>query len=109
MTHSTAPNPFLCLHPSDNVLVARAQVAEGTEVMFEHGTMRLVQTIALAHKVARADINAGDVILKYGMPIGVATADIAAGTHVHVHNIRSAYTATHMLQDADGLSSGQSK
>lgn len=36
------------------------------------------------------------------MPIGIATRAIAAGEHVHVHNIRSAYTATHALQDADG-------
>ena len=34
-------------------------------------------------------------------PIGVATADIPLGAHVHVHNVRSAYTATHLVQDAE--------
>ena len=35
-------------------------------------------------------IAAGDVVVKYGSPIGRASADIAAGTHVHTHNVASA-------------------
>ncbi len=38
-------------------------------------------------------------ILKYGAPIGVATQAIAAGAHVHVHNMRSDYTPTYHLED----------
>ncbi|MFZ4533236.1 MAG: SAF domain-containing protein, partial [Alsobacter sp.] len=34
---------------------------------------------------------------KYGAPIGVATAAIAPGAHVHVHNVVSAYTPTYTL------------
>ena len=56
----------------------------------------------MAHKIARSAIACGETILKYGMPIGVATAPIAAGEHVHIHNIRSAYTPSVALQDADG-------
>lgn len=100
--------PFLLLHEADNVLVARADAEAGLEVRLESGPVRLSRPIPMAHKIARHDIAAGARILKYGMPIGIATEDIAAGAHVHVHNIRSAYTATHMLQDADGLSAGVS-
>jgi hypothetical protein len=39
-------------------------------------------------------------VLKYGAPIGSATADIAPGAHVHVHNMMSDYTPTHHLLDA---------
>lgn len=109
MTTSASSGPFLCLNPSDNVLVARASVPEGTQVQLEQGMVTLARVIPLAHKIARLDIKAGDQILKYGMPIGIATTDIAAGTHVHVHNIRSAYTPTHALQDADGITTGVSK
>ena len=56
----------------------------------------------MAHKVARFPIFSGDKIIKYGAPIGVATADIAAGAHVHVHNIRSDYTPTYTLDAARG-------
>ncbi len=94
--------PFLLLHPDDNVLVARATVPEGTAVTLDSGTVHLTQLIPMAHKIARGPIMAGDTIRKYGMPIGIATADIAPGAHVHVHNIRSGYTASVVLQDADG-------
>ncbi|WP_353471582.1 UxaA family hydrolase [Salipiger sp. H15] len=103
-TRSAMIGPFLLLSPQDNVLVARANAPEGTGVPLEGGAVTLSRLIPLAHKIARHDIAAGDRILKYGMPIGIATEPIPAGAHVHVHNIRSAYTPTHMLQDADGLS-----
>ncbi|OWV42695.1 hydrolase [Mameliella alba] len=98
--------PFLLLHETDNVLVARQAAPEGLEVTLEGRTVTLSRVIPLAHKIARHDIAEGDKILKYGMPIGVATQAIAAGEHVHVHNIRSDYTPTHALQDADGVSAG---
>ncbi|RID91090.1 hypothetical protein D2N39_14415 [Gemmobacter lutimaris] len=101
--------PFLLLHDADNVLVARANAPEGLEVGLESGPVRLTRPIPMAHKIARHAIAAGEAILKYGMPIGIATQDIAPGAHVHIHNIRSAYTATHALQDADGISAGVSR
>ena len=39
------------------------------------------------HKYARRAIRAGENVVKYGMPIGHATCDIAPGEHVHVHNV----------------------
>ena len=41
------------------------------------------------HKYALRDIAKGEEIVKYGYPIGVATADIAKGEHVHSHNMRT--------------------
>ncbi|MEY4984069.1 MAG: hypothetical protein RIR62_2335 [Pseudomonadota bacterium] len=101
-----ATGPFLLLHPADNTLVARANAPEGTGVMTEAGMVRLPRAIPMAHKIARRPIGAGETVLKYGLPIGIATADIAPGDHVHVHNIRSAYTPSVVLQDADGLGKG---
>ena len=37
-----------------------------------------------------ADIAAGQQIIEYGQPVGIATRDIRQGDHVHVHNVRSA-------------------
>ena len=100
--------PFLLLSEKDNVLVARANAPEGLSVTLESGPVTLTRAIPMAHKIARHAIAEGDTILKYGMPIGIATAGVAAGEHVHIHNIRSAYTATISLQDADGVSAGVS-
>lgn len=39
------------------------------------------------HKYAIRPIADGENVIKYGMPIGRATCDIAVGDHVHVHNV----------------------
>ncbi|SHM26080.1 UxaA family hydrolase [Roseibium suaedae] len=97
--------PFLLLSDEDNVLVAMRHVKAGSSIDIEGITVSLALDIPLAHKIARRDIAEGETVRKYGMPIGVATAAIAQGEHVHVHNIRSAYTPTYALQDADGRDS----
>ena len=41
------------------------------------------------HKYALRDIAKGENIIKYGNPIGHATADIKKGEHVHTHNVKT--------------------
>ena len=41
------------------------------------------------HKYAIKDIPLGENIIKYGNPIGHATADIKKGEHVHTHNMKT--------------------
>ena len=41
------------------------------------------------HKYALRDIKRGEDVIKYGNPIGHATCDIAAGEHVHTHNLKT--------------------
>ena len=45
--------------------------------------------IADGHKYAVCDIAKGEKVIKYGMPIGHATADIKKGEHVHTHNLKT--------------------
>jgi hypothetical protein len=45
--------------------------------------------IALCHKFALRPIAAGEQVVKYGEPIGRAQYAIAAGEHVHTHNLAS--------------------
>ena len=49
--------------------------------------------VPAGHKIALADIKKGEAVVKYGYPIGVATADIKKGDFVHTHNLASALTA----------------
>ncbi|PZU92391.1 MAG: hydrolase [Chelatococcus sp.] len=95
----THDSRLILLDPRDNVLVARTRLAAGERIQTGTGPATLDRDVALAHKVARQPIAAGDTILKYGAPIGVATDAIAAGAHVHVHNMKSAYTPTYHLED----------
>ncbi len=41
------------------------------------------------HKYALCDIKKGENVIKYGNPIGHATADIKKGEHVHSHNVKT--------------------
>jgi altronate hydrolase len=73
------------LHPSDNVVVASARLSQGTLLAAEN--IRTAEPIPSGHKIATAAIAAGEPVRKYGQVIGAATRDIAAGAHVHVHNL----------------------
>ncbi|WP_197284402.1 SAF domain-containing protein [Bacillus sp. JCM 19041] len=43
--------------------------------------------IAFGHKFALVNIKKGTDIFKYGEIIGIASSDIDAGEHVHIHNV----------------------
>jgi len=73
------------IHPDDNVAVAPQALAAGTRD--ESGLV--FGDIPAGHKAALLPITAGQPVIKYGFPIGFATEAIAAGEHVHVHNVRS--------------------
>ena len=80
---------FIRLHPQDNVVVAAADLPAGSVLACGgngDGT-RLAEAIPLGHKVAVKSIGAGQVILKYGQPIGWAKQPIEPGHWVHMHNV----------------------
>ena len=82
----------------DNVATATRDIRSGETITVPVGDQRLLlttrQDIRFLHKLAVRDIAAGERIYKYGAIIGEATKPIAAGEHVHVHNIRSLWGRT---------------
>ncbi len=73
------------LHPDDDVVIARAEIATGTRVAKEKVSARV--TIPAGHKLAVRDIAQGQPVRRYNQVIGFATRPIQAGEHVHVHNL----------------------
>jgi len=45
--------------------------------------------IPIGHKVALKNLKKGETIIKYGVDIGIMTADAKKGEHVHVHNLKT--------------------
>jgi len=83
----------IVLHPTDNVatLIDTARAGEDLTLQGErHGSVRLLQDVAVGHKVCIAEVPKGGEILKYGQVIGQATQSITVGEHAHVQNIDSA-------------------
>jgi hypothetical protein len=97
-TAGTDPR-LLILDERDNVLVVRSRIRAGETILVSGMKVELPADLPIGHKLARRDIAAGEKVVKYGAPIGSATAAIRAGEHAHVHNIRSDYTPTYHLQD----------
>lgn len=82
----------IALHADDDVAVAIADLRPGVALVRRGAELfeaRVTAPIAFGHKFALRAIAAGATIRKYGETIGEASADIAIGAHVHVHNLRS--------------------
>src|SRR5712692_7515248 len=75
------------LRPEDNIAVASRHLQPGVQLQYHGSTLTLAQRIGLGHKIALRDIKKGEAVFKYGQIIGFASQDIAAGSHVHVHNV----------------------
>jgi altronate hydrolase len=84
------PVTAIRIHPADTVATLIADGAPGDTLSVEGAEVRLSEAIAQGHKVALVPIARGETVVKYGFPIGLATADIAAGAHVHSHNLATA-------------------
>lgn len=92
---------LLLLSDKDNVLVACRQIEAQEAVQIEGRSVVIDQTLLLGHKIARLAISPGEKIMKYGAPIGSATQAISVGEHVHVHNMKSDYTKTHIIDKSN--------
>lgn len=79
----------LVLDQRDNVATALAGLAPGEAMNLGGEAVELRNAVPRGHKFAIRSIARGEEVIKYGQPIGRATADIAPGQHVHVHNLVS--------------------
>ena len=71
------------LHDADNVVIALADLAKGEVAE----GVTLPGPVPRGHKVATCSIAKGERVVRYGQIIGQATVDIAAGAHIHSHNL----------------------
>ena len=79
-----SPPIMIRLHPDDSVVIARTTLLPGTPVA--DGVVTTGRVPA-GHKAAIRAHAVGDAVIRYGQIIGFATQSIAAGEHIHVHNI----------------------
>ncbi|MGA2955658.1 MAG: UxaA family hydrolase [Thermodesulfobacteriota bacterium] len=80
----------IALHEKDTVGVLLVDTKKSDRIPV--GGQQNLEIVALddirfGHKIALVDIRKGEMIRKYGHPVGVATKDIRAGDHVHIHNV----------------------
>ena len=88
---------LLRIHRDDNVLIVVAPISPGDREVIDGREVVFTQNIAIGHKVASREIKIGDRVYKCGVPIGCAKEMIPAGSHLHLHNLKSDYIATYSL------------
>ncbi|MBR3516451.1 MAG: altronate dehydratase [Lachnospiraceae bacterium] len=93
------------IHPLDNVVVCLEDVAAGTAITVDGQEIVAREAVGRGHKIAIKEIKAGEPVVKYGNTIAGATADIAVGSWVHTHNVKTElkeggeYTYDHKVYD----------
>lgn len=81
--------PVLVISERDNVATALEALEPGRDLTLDRGHILVCDTVPSGHKIALRPIRAGEAVVKYGSPIGLATVEIPAGAHVHTHNLAS--------------------
>ncbi|MEO8114733.1 MAG: aldo/keto reductase, partial [Phenylobacterium sp.] len=106
---ASAPTPsgvgqtssLILLDPRDNVLVCSRPIAAGDALTIDGQAVVAPADIEVGHKVARRALAIDEKVFKYAAPIGSMREAVALGGHVHLHNMRSDYIASH-TRDAVG-------
>lgn len=87
----TASRRAIVIDRRDNVATAVDHLTAGETIETVAGGLRsivvLLTDIPFGHKYALEPIPAGTPVRKYGEVIGLASAAISPGEHVHVHNV----------------------
>lgn len=85
---------LLQIHPSDNVAIALSPLAKGETFTVSGRQVTAAEDIPQGHKLALTPIPKDALIIKYGNPIGRATAAIGLGAWVHIHNVKTTLSET---------------
>lgn len=85
-------------HGSDTVATMLEDAAPGLVFVIDSdggpmSDIAAVEPIARGHKIALVSMDSGANVIKYGVVIGTASRQIAAGAWVHLHNCASGFDA----------------
>ena len=80
---------LVILDSRDNVATAPRDLPAGATAIAGEMSLEIPSDVPRGHKVALEPIARGADVIRYGEIIGIATADVSSGEHVHVHNLVS--------------------
>jgi altronate hydrolase len=82
------------LSPHDNVAVALRPLKAGEIVLLDGVPLVVERHVATGQKIAAQPIEAGEPVVKYHSPIGIAKQAILAGALLHAQNVERDYRAS---------------
>src|SRR5258705_7057530 len=78
------------VHPGDNVLVALTNLSKGERVNYHDEEFILQDDIPAKHKFVTTGLQAGDVVVMYGVMVGKAQSNIVKGGIISTANVKHA-------------------
>ncbi|MGH7237796.1 MAG: UxaA family hydrolase, partial [Candidatus Saccharimonadales bacterium] len=78
------------IHPKDNVMVALTDLNAGEEVVYNTKSYHVAEFIPAKHKFALTDLPEGADVIMYGVLVGRAKSNIAAGGLLSTANVKHA-------------------
>jgi altronate dehydratase small subunit len=82
---------IILINENDNVVTALRDLQKGERIEIttagEKISLLVGESIESGHKLAVHPIKKGESVIKYGEVAGIATQNIEAGEHVHIHNV----------------------
>lgn len=79
---------ILKIHPTDNVLVALADLKAGEKISFNGASFTLTESIPAKHKFVQTSLQPEAEIIMYGVLVGKATKPILAGGSINTQNVK---------------------
>lgn len=77
------------INASDNVAVALTTLGAGTRIADGYAEAIKASETPRGHKIALADGELGQAVIKYGFTIGRATQRISSGDWIHTRNLET--------------------
>jgi galactarate dehydratase len=74
--------PYIRINQNDNVAIATGANGLAAGYQLENG-LKVKRTIPMGHKVALTDIEKGEAVYRYGVPIGYARENLEAGEWIN--------------------------
>lgn len=74
---------YIQIHPNDNVAVALTDLPAGEVLHLSGRDVTLREAIPVGHKIALADLNEQDLVIKYGYPIGHVIRQVQSGEWIN--------------------------
>lgn len=74
---------YIQIHPKDNVAVALTDLPAGEVLHLSGRDVTLREAIPVGHKIALADLNEQDQVIKYGYPIGHVLRRVQSGEWIN--------------------------
>ncbi|RKS87795.1 altronate hydrolase [Orbus hercynius] len=79
---------ILLINEKDNLIVALKDLKKGESVCWDNSSYVLSTDVPAKHKFTTHDVNVGDILYLYGLPVAKATQPIAKGAIITTQNVK---------------------